>query len=44
MENTTIICVIVMSEPSPDRPADHLGGDQQIDGDPEGVVRDALGL
>lgn len=29
-------------EPSPSTPLEHLGGDQQDDGDPKGVVRAAL--
>ena len=31
-------------EPSPETPVEHLGGDLQTDGDPRGVVRDALGV
>jgi hypothetical protein len=30
-------------EPGPETPLEHLGGDEQEDGDPRGVVRDALG-
>jgi hypothetical protein len=31
-------------EPSPETPAEHVNSDNQQDGDPRGVVRDALGI
>jgi cold shock CspA family protein len=36
--------VYVHYEPAPTDPVDHLQGDEQVDGDPRGVVRAALGL